>query len=329
MTDRELCFLGATELASLLRARRVSPVEVVEALLARIDAVERPDAGVRPRLPRAGAGGGARGRDRDRCRARSRAAPRHSRGVQGHLRRAGRADDGGLAAPPGERGLRGLHGGGSAAAGGGDLPGEAEHLRVRIGEHGGVRACAEPLELDRGARRLERRLGGGPGGWPDPAGHRQRYRGLGADPCRLLRRRRPSTHLRAGQPGGHHPAQLEPGSRGARWRAPSPTPPSSCRRWPVPIRGTRARRPGQCRSTLSPPGISPACGLACRARTSSRGRTRRSWPRWTLPSTPCGSSGPSCGRSTSRTLGTGPRPPGRSPTRGIRLPPGRLLREGP
>ncbi len=38
-----------------------------------------------------------------------------------------------------------------------------------------------------------------------------------------------------------------------RWRAPSPTRRFSCRRWPVPIRATRRRRPGQCRSTLPPP----------------------------------------------------------------------------
>ena len=42
MTDHELCWLGATELASLLRARTVSPVEVVEALLARIDVLNGP-----------------------------------------------------------------------------------------------------------------------------------------------------------------------------------------------------------------------------------------------------------------------------------------------
>jgi aspartyl-tRNA(Asn)/glutamyl-tRNA(Gln) amidotransferase subunit A len=39
MSNSELCFLGVTELAALLRARKVSPVEIVDALLARIDAV--------------------------------------------------------------------------------------------------------------------------------------------------------------------------------------------------------------------------------------------------------------------------------------------------
>jgi aspartyl-tRNA(Asn)/glutamyl-tRNA(Gln) amidotransferase subunit A len=44
MSDPELCFLSVTELGSLLRSRRVSPVEVVQTLLTRIDAV---DAGMR------------------------------------------------------------------------------------------------------------------------------------------------------------------------------------------------------------------------------------------------------------------------------------------
>jgi Asp-tRNA(Asn)/Glu-tRNA(Gln) amidotransferase A subunit family amidase len=38
MPNSELCFLMITELAPLLRERKISPVEVVEALLARIEA---------------------------------------------------------------------------------------------------------------------------------------------------------------------------------------------------------------------------------------------------------------------------------------------------
>jgi amidase len=37
--DRDLCFTPATELARLYRARKVSPLEVMRAVLARIDAV--------------------------------------------------------------------------------------------------------------------------------------------------------------------------------------------------------------------------------------------------------------------------------------------------
>jgi aspartyl-tRNA(Asn)/glutamyl-tRNA(Gln) amidotransferase subunit A len=40
MSDQELCFLGVTALASLLRSRKISPVEVVQALLKRIDTVD-------------------------------------------------------------------------------------------------------------------------------------------------------------------------------------------------------------------------------------------------------------------------------------------------
>ena len=39
MSDRDLCFTPATELARLYRARKVSPLEVMRAVLARIDAV--------------------------------------------------------------------------------------------------------------------------------------------------------------------------------------------------------------------------------------------------------------------------------------------------
>ena len=39
MPDRDLCFTPATQLARLYRARKVSPLEVVQAVLARIDAV--------------------------------------------------------------------------------------------------------------------------------------------------------------------------------------------------------------------------------------------------------------------------------------------------
>jgi amidase len=39
MTDRDLCFVPATELARLYRARKTSPLEVMQAVFARIDAV--------------------------------------------------------------------------------------------------------------------------------------------------------------------------------------------------------------------------------------------------------------------------------------------------
>jgi Asp-tRNA(Asn)/Glu-tRNA(Gln) amidotransferase A subunit family amidase len=39
MAARDLCFTPAVELSRLYRSRRVSPLEVMEAVLARIDAV--------------------------------------------------------------------------------------------------------------------------------------------------------------------------------------------------------------------------------------------------------------------------------------------------
>jgi Asp-tRNA(Asn)/Glu-tRNA(Gln) amidotransferase A subunit family amidase len=37
MPERDLCFTPATELVKLYRARKVSPLEVMQAVLARID----------------------------------------------------------------------------------------------------------------------------------------------------------------------------------------------------------------------------------------------------------------------------------------------------
>ena len=42
MTDTELCFTSATELVSLIRRRKVSPLEVTRAVLARIEKVNPP-----------------------------------------------------------------------------------------------------------------------------------------------------------------------------------------------------------------------------------------------------------------------------------------------
>ena len=39
MPDRDLCFTPATDLLRLFRARKASPLEVMQAVLARIDAV--------------------------------------------------------------------------------------------------------------------------------------------------------------------------------------------------------------------------------------------------------------------------------------------------
>ena len=39
MSNTDLCFLNVTELAPLVRARKISPVDIVQALLSRIDAL--------------------------------------------------------------------------------------------------------------------------------------------------------------------------------------------------------------------------------------------------------------------------------------------------
>ena len=54
MTSDELCWLSATDLAALIRRRKVSPVEVIDAVLERIGRLNheqaRPWANARPGL---------------------------------------------------------------------------------------------------------------------------------------------------------------------------------------------------------------------------------------------------------------------------------------
>src|SRR4029453_484401 len=50
-TQRDLCFTPAVELSKLYRARKVSPLEVMQAVLARIDTVTR---AVNPSVPLTG-----------------------------------------------------------------------------------------------------------------------------------------------------------------------------------------------------------------------------------------------------------------------------------
>ena len=75
MTD--LCYLSATDALRMFAARELSPVELVEAVLARAEAGRADDQRLRRDLPRpcaeAGAGGrGAVRADRARARGRSR-----------------------------------------------------------------------------------------------------------------------------------------------------------------------------------------------------------------------------------------------------------------
>ena len=80
MNSNELPFLSATELAELIRTRGVSPVEVTEAYLSRIEQVDPSlNAYITVTVDRARAEAPA-GRGGDRCRPLPGPAPRRSRG---------------------------------------------------------------------------------------------------------------------------------------------------------------------------------------------------------------------------------------------------------
>ena len=91
MVGAECCFLSLHELSVRIRARDLSPAEVVEAHLARIEKLNpKINAFTTVRAEEAcGAGGGSR----DRARPLSRSLARNSFWSQGHLRHDGGVDN--------------------------------------------------------------------------------------------------------------------------------------------------------------------------------------------------------------------------------------------
>ena len=315
MTDHELCWLGATELASLLRARKVSPVEVVEALLARIDVLNGPlRAYVHVCREQALAAARAAelelgvGIDRgplhgipvaykdiyDVRGVPTTAASRLLLGnvasadstVAARLRQAG-------AICLGKLNTFEFASGSMEVFGPARNPWNSTVVPGGSSAGSGVALAAHLIPLATGSD-----TGGSvriPASFCGVVGLRPTYGRVSRagiiplswslDHAGPMARTVADTALLAAGDGR---------SRSARHDGGGPT-----------SAGVRSHRRQ----------ISPARGSACRAPTSSRGRTRRSWPPWTPPSTPCGGSGPLCVRSIFRTPSTGPRPPGRLPTR--------------
>src|SRR5712691_3784383 len=138
MANTELCFLNVTELAPLLRARKLSPVEIVHALLERIDTLNG-DLIAYLHIS---------------------AEHAHHGGVQsdGRLRRC-----------------RGFDRGGAPAAGWCHLPRQTQHYRICLRQYGSVWDGAQSMEYGDVSRRVELGLGHSSGGAYGASRHWQRH----------------------------------------------------------------------------------------------------------------------------------------------------------
>ena len=218
MGEQDLRELTLVEVASLVRRKEMSPVELVEGYLRRIEALDptlnayitvaadealrcarqaEDDGGARP-----GAG----------------AAPRRAARHQGPLRHTRPAHHRRLQDPRrlGSRGGRPR--GRPAAARGGFAPRQAQHARVGGGRHQHqppLRADCQPLGHHAHPRRLQRRVGGRRRRCPVRWLPGQRHRRLHTHTVVVLRDSGAEAHLRAGQPARRATAELVAGPRGA------------------------------------------------------------------------------------------------------------------
>ena len=117
MPNTDLCFLNVTELAPLVRAHKISPVEIVQALLSRIDALND-DLLAYLNVSAAQAMAAAQAAELEIG----------SGGYRGPLHE----DYGWL------RSARGLHRCRAPAARWCHLPRQAQYYRIRLRQHGGV-----------------------------------------------------------------------------------------------------------------------------------------------------------------------------------------------
>ena len=233
--------LGVAELLREYGARRLSPVEVLDAcrraasrrstaLVGGFTALCLERAREEARRGRGGVGAG-RGARRSRgsrsasrtCSTRRACAPRTARRCSTTHVPARDAE----AVAPGARGGR-------------DPRRQDADARVRVGDHVRQRAAglgAQPVGARARLRRLERRLGGRARGGRGAAGARQRHRRLDPRAGRVLRRRRPEADLRPDQ------------------RAPAPG--RSPARSTIPGRWRRRPRTRRCCSRRSPASTTP------------------------------------------------------------------------
>ena len=130
MDATDLCFTPATELARLIRDRAISPVEVTEAVLARIERLN-PRLNAYCTVTAEARAGGRQAAEAAVVRWRgARAAPRRADLGQGPDQYEGRADSARLAPLGRQRAGRGRAGGRAHQAGGRDHPRQDEYAGV-------------------------------------------------------------------------------------------------------------------------------------------------------------------------------------------------------
>ncbi len=202
MIGDDVLFASVRDLGAMLRARRISAVELTEACLARLETIGLAPRRGRHRHARARARAGPPREPGAARRKGPRSAPRHPVRGQGPPRDEGHPDELGrrAAARPGVR--RGRDGRASARGGGGDPVRQARHGRARGRPrlrqprrelHRPRPHAVEPRPLE---RRLVERLGGGGRRRPRVVRARERDRRLDPHAGGLLRRHRPAPDLR-------------------------------------------------------------------------------------------------------------------------------------
>ena len=229
----ELCWMTAAELAAAIRRKKLSPVEVVDATLERIEKLKALNAYVTVDADGARSARAAERADAPGRQARSAARGAvFSEGSDPHQRRAHDLRDAALSrqrphpgcadrrAPEGRRRHHDR---------------QDEHADVRLGRRYrqlAVRSDAQSVGSRAHARRLLRRRGGGSGRRAGPAGHRHRRRRLDPQAGGLLWDRRPQAvlwpladpsprdHLERVTPRPHDPHR--PGCRADDERVPGP-----------------------------------------------------------------------------------------------------------
>ncbi len=201
----ELAWTSMADLARRIAAKEVSPVEVVQAHLDRIAALDGRIKAYITVMADAALAAGQGGRARADLGGPARPASRRPGRPQGSLQHQGREDHGRLARPRRVHAGRGRHRGHAAARRRRHRAGQAQHARVRLRARGpqpALRHAVEPVGLGDAPdlRRVLVRVGGGGGGGPVPGRARLGHRRVDPHPGRPVRPQRDQAHLWPGEP---------------------------------------------------------------------------------------------------------------------------------